>query len=66
MALFYNNKFGIEPVEIGLILSIGGFVSLLASYLAGRLSDVKGRKPLNAIGSSLLTVSVFMLPLTGM
>jgi len=65
MALFYNDKFGIEPVEIGLILSIGGFIGLLASYLAGRLSDVKGRKPLIAIGSSLSAVSVFMLPLTG-
>jgi MFS family permease len=65
MALFYNDKFGIEPVEIGLILSIGGFVGLLASYLAGRLSDVKGRKPLIAVGSSLSCVSVFLLPLTG-
>ncbi len=65
MALFYNDKFGIEPIEIGFILSIGGFIGLLASYLAGRLSDVKGRKPLIAIGSSLSAVSVFMLPLTG-
>ncbi len=64
MALFYNDNFGIEPVEIGLILSIGGFVGLLASYLAGRLSDIKGRKPLITVGSSLSCVSVFILPLT--
>ncbi|MDQ1280194.1 MAG: hypothetical protein QG670_1457 [Thermoproteota archaeon] len=65
MSLFYIDKFGIEPVEIGLILSISGFVGLFASYLAGRLSDKKGRKPLIAVGSSLSCVSVFLLPLTG-
>jgi len=64
MTLFYNDKFGIEPVEIGLILSTGGFVGLLASYIAGRLSDVKGRKPLIAAGSSLSNISVLILPLT--
>jgi len=48
-----------------LILSISGFVGLFASYVAGRLSDMKGRKPLIAVGSSLSNVSVFILPLTG-
>ena len=65
MALFYTDKFGIEPVEIGLILSIGGFIGLFASYLAGRLSDIKGRKPLIAVGSVLSGSSMFTLPLTG-
>ena len=65
MALFYADKFGIEPVEIGLILSISGFVGLLASWAAGRLSDRAGRKPLIAIGSFLSRICGFVLPLTG-
>jgi DHA1 family multidrug resistance protein-like MFS transporter len=65
MALFYNDKFGIEPVEIGLILSISGFIGLLASWAAGRLSDRAGRKPLIAAGSFLSRLCGFALPLTG-
>jgi MFS family permease len=65
MALFYNDKFGIEAVEIGLILSISGFIGLLASWAAGRLSDRVGRKPLIATGSFLSPLCGFALPLTG-
>jgi len=65
MALFYNDKFGIEPIEIGLILSISGFVGLLASWAAGRISDRAGRKPLIAAGGLLSRFSGFALPLTG-
>jgi DHA1 family multidrug resistance protein-like MFS transporter len=65
MALFYNDKFGIEPLEIGLILSISGFIGFLASWAAGRLSDRIGRKPLIAIGSFLSRICGFVLPLTG-
>jgi MFS family permease len=65
MVLFYNDKFGIEPVEIGLILSISGFIGLLASWAAGRLSDRAGRKPLIGVGSLLSRVCGFALPLTG-
>lgn len=65
MTLFYNDKFGIDPVEIGAILTISGFVGLLASYIAGKMSDTKGRKPLIAIGSTLSNIGVFVLPLTG-
>jgi DHA1 family multidrug resistance protein-like MFS transporter len=64
MALFYNDKFGIEPLEIGLILSISGFIGFLASWVAGRLSDRIGRKPLIAIGSFLSRICGFALPLT--
>ncbi len=65
MALFYNDKFGIEPIEIGIILSISGFIGLLASWAAGRLSDRAGRKPLIAAGSVLSRLCGFALPLTG-
>lgn len=65
MSLFYTDKFGITPVEIGIILSISGFIGLLASWVAGRLSDRVGRKPLIATGSLLSRSCGFVLPLTG-
>jgi len=65
MALFYTDKFGIEPVEIGLILSISGFVGLTGSWIAGRLSDRAGRKPFIAAGNFTARLSDVALPLTG-
>jgi MFS family permease len=65
MVLFYNDKFGIEPVGIGALLSISGFVGLLASYIAGRASDRMGRKPLIAIGNYVSQAFGVVLPLTG-
>jgi MFS family permease len=65
MSLFYLDKFGIEPVEIGLIISASGFIGLLASWVAGRLSDRAGRKPFIAGGSFLARLSGVALPLTG-
>lgn len=63
--LFYNDKFGIDPIQIGTIISISGFVGLLASWAAGRLSDRKGRKPIIAIGNITSRLCGFSLPLTG-
>jgi len=65
MVLFYNDKFGIEPVSIGALLSISGFVGLFASYIAGRFSDRIGRKPLIALGNFTSRIFGFILPLTG-
>lgn len=65
MALFYVDKFGIEPVQIGIILSLSGFVGLFASWIAGRVSDRVGRKPLIVSGSFFSSIFGFILPLTG-
>jgi nitrate/nitrite transporter NarK len=64
MAFFYNDKFRIESVEIGLILSVSDFIGLLASWVAGRLSNRAGRKPLIEIESLLSRVCGFVLLLT--
>ena len=64
MALFYNDKFGIEPIEIGLIISISGFIGVTASWIAGRLSDRAGRKPFIAAGNFTARLSDVALPLT--
>lgn len=62
--LFYNDKFGIEPVEIGLIISITGFIGIFASWLAGRVSDKIGRKPVIALGGLTSRFCGIALPLT--
>jgi MFS family permease len=65
MALFYVDKFGIDALQIGFILSLSGFIGLFASWIAGRLSDRLGRKPLIVSGSLFSSFFGFILPLTG-
>jgi len=64
MALFFQDKFGAEPVLIGTIMSSGGFVGLLASWVAGRFSDKLGRKPLIGFGGILARLCGFAIPFT--
>jgi MFS family permease len=61
--LFFTDKFGTDPVGIGALISISGFVGLLASWIAGRISDQIGRKPLIAVGSYAARVFGFFIPL---
>ncbi|MGB9134200.1 MAG: MFS transporter [Candidatus Bathyarchaeia archaeon] len=63
-ALFFQDKFGAEPVVIGTILSSAGFVGLLASWVAGRSSDRVGRKPLIGVGGMSARVFGLALPFT--
>jgi len=44
MALFFGDVFGAEPIEIGVLMSLSGFIALGASWLAGKGSDKFGRK----------------------
>ena len=61
--LFFTDKFGTDPMGIGALISISGFVGLLASWIAGRVSDQIGRKPLIAVGSYAARVFGFFIPL---
>jgi MFS family permease len=65
MVLFYNDKFGMDAMEIGAIISISGFIGLTASYVAGRLADKMGRKPMIGFGNYLSQFFGFVLPFTG-
>jgi MFS family permease len=65
MVLFYSDKFGMTPVGIGTILSVSGFIGLIASYVAGRYSDKVGRKPLIALGNYSSRIAGGLLPFTG-
>ena len=65
MVLFYTDRFNMTPVGIGVIISISGFIGLIASYFAGRYSDKVGRKPLIALGNYSSRVAGGLLPFTG-
>jgi len=62
-ALLYNDKFGVEPVTIGAIISLTGLIGLASSWVAGRFSDRVGRKPVLAVGEGLGRLMGFFLPL---
>ena len=62
--LFYGDKFGIEPIEIGFVITLTGLVGIAASWLAGRISDKVGRKPMIALGGITARISTIALPLT--
>lgn len=64
MVLFYTDKFGTDPLGIGAVITISGFIGLMASWLAGRVSDRIGRKPLIAVGSYTARSLGIVLPLT--
>lgn len=64
MVLFYTDKFNMDPVGIGTIISLSGFIGLLASYIAGRYSDKLGRKPLIAFGNYSSRLAGLILPFT--
>jgi MFS family permease len=62
-ALLYNDKFGVAPFTIGVILSVTGLIGFAASWVAGRISDRLGRKPVLALGEGIGRIMGFLLPL---
>jgi MFS family permease len=49
--LYFGDVFGATSLQIGIILSLSGFVGLTCNLYAGRISDKVGRKPIIALGS---------------
>jgi len=49
--LYFGDVFEATSLQIGIILSISGFVGLTCNLYAGRISDRVGRKPVIALGS---------------
>jgi DHA1 family multidrug resistance protein-like MFS transporter len=62
--LFLGAMFAAIPFQIGVILSVSGFVGLLCNLLAGKLADMWGRKPVIAIGSLSSRLASLGLPFT--
>jgi len=50
LALFFGDVFGAEPIEIGVLMTLSGFIALSASWISGRASDRFGRKVIIASG----------------
>jgi len=49
--LYFRDALNATPLQIGVILSISGFVGLTCNLYAGKISDRVGRKPIIALGS---------------
>jgi MFS family permease len=62
-ALLYNDKFGVKPLIIGTIISLTGLVGLVTSWIAGKISDKAGKKPVIAFGEGLGRLMGVLLPL---
>jgi len=62
--LFLGEVFGAIPFQIGMILSVSGFVGILCNFFAGKLADIWGRKPVIAIGSISSRLASLVLPFT--
>ncbi len=61
---FFNDMFQAVALQIGLILSISGLVGIGCNYIAGKISDRIGRKPLITLGSLSSRLSSIALPFT--
>jgi len=49
--LYFGDIFQATSLQIGIVLSLSGFVGLSCNLFAGRISDRIGRKPVIALGS---------------
>jgi len=62
--LFLSRMFEAIPFQIGVILSVSGFVGILCNFFAGKLADIWGRKPVITIGSVSSRLASLVLPFT--
>jgi len=60
--LFLGEVFGAIPFQIGVILSVSGFMGIICNFFAGKLADKWGRKLVIAIGSLSSRIASIILP----
>lgn len=60
--LYFGDVFQATSLQIGIILSISGFVGLSCNLFAGRISDKIGRKPVIALGSLPARLASIVFP----
>jgi len=60
--LYFGDIFNATSLQIGIILSISGFVGLTCNLYAGKISDRVGRKPLIALGTIPSRLATIVFP----
>lgn len=60
--LYFSDVYLASPSQIGVILSLSGFVGLSCNLFAGKISDRIGRKPIIALGSLPSRIASIVLP----
>jgi MFS family permease len=60
--LYFSDVFLASPLQIGMILSLSGFVGLSCNLYAGKISDRIGRKPVIALGALPSRIASMVLP----
>jgi MFS family permease len=60
--LYFGDLYQATPPQIGLVLTVAGFIGLTCNFFAGKLSDRIGRKPIIALGSLPSRVATLLLP----
>ena len=61
---FFKDMFQSVALQIGLILSLSGLVGIGCNYIAGKIADRIGRKPLITLGNLSSRLSSIVLPFT--
>lgn len=64
MPLYAHYDLGIDEGLLGLVLTISAVCNLVMMLVAGRMTDVYGRKPFLMAALVLLGVLIFAIPLT--
>jgi MFS family permease len=65
MALILTKKLGITKSNTGLIISVAGLLFMISSVIAGKLSDIFGRKKLVIIFSTLSACNFLIVAIIG-
>jgi predicted MFS family arabinose efflux permease len=63
LGTYFTESFGFTTLQVGLTLTIIGFVAVVATRVAGRLIDRFGAKRVVLIGLSCFAVAAFFLPI---
>lgn len=63
LGTYFTDSFGFTPIQVGLTLTLIGFVAFAATRVAARLIDRIGAKRVVLIGLTCFAVAAFLLPI---